>query len=323
MIIDIDFVAGSHGNYLEFVLTKLVFPNDLPDSPFNEFGASHNKHYIRKLFYCDHYFQKNGIKNKNVISIQFTHDDLLQLMSISLLRAGDTNINDKDLHIDTFQKLNNKFYKSILDNILKSYNQIFGYDAIKAAEWPCITTVDEFYKLPNWIIQECANDFNFIPKQINQENPNISRSILREFFKHGFMTPSINGFMKEQEKMIYDKTQKVFIFPFSSFYNFEEFNKNINGIKEFFNLSFTNYDIHRLHNEFLKNQPYKNLKKDTDDIIEKILANSNMQLDLTLFQESYVNAKLELQFRKEMPFDQDQYFNTTEEIYNYLNEIPQ
>ena len=320
-MIQIDFVAGSHGNFLEFVLEKMMHPAGLPPTPFNDSGSSHNKPYQKKSFKANHFFQVGGTTEKNVIQLVYGQDDLLPLMSISLLRAGDMMINDKDLHIDTFNKLNNEHYKSLLDNILNSFSELNGYNEIKAQTWPDVKTVDDFYRLPSWIIQECKTQFNFAPVVINENNPNIRRSILREAFKIGFKNPEINGFMKEFKKMSYVDCN-LYKIPFSSFYNYDEFNIHIKNIEQFFNLKFIGFDLKSLHTEFLKRQPFKNIKKETDFLVDEIKnGGTHSLLSLTLFQESYIDAKLELLYNIEMPANVDQYFATTKHIFEYLNEI--
>jgi hypothetical protein len=43
-------------------------------------------------------------------------------------------------------------------------------------------------------------------------------------------------------------------------------------------------------------------------------------IDFNLLQESWLNARLELIYNKEMPFMQDQYFSNTLEIIEYLKQ---
>ena len=323
MRIDIDFIGGSHGNYLEFVLTKLMFPTQFPDTPFNSLGASHNKFYTKKVFFARHYFQSAPTTNNKVISVQFTDEDLLQLMSISLLRAGDMNILDTELHINTYQKLNNKFYRSTLDNIISSYSPLSGYSDINADSWPAVQSVEEFYQLPQWIQDECATVYGFSPHAINESSPDISRAVLREFFKFGFLTPEKNGFTREMKRMQYSAEQQVFKFPYNCFYNTKEFVDQLAKVQQYFNLEFSDYNPNLLHSEFLNKQLYKNLKQETNDIIEKVKSGGdNIPLNLTLFQESYINAKLEEYYKNiKMPLKDETYFKTTKEIYNFIHEI--
>jgi hypothetical protein len=225
MKIGIDFISGSHGNYLEFILTKLMFPEELPASPFNNLGASHNKNYTRKVFFAEHWFLteegKKTIPN-DIISIRFTADDLLILMSVSLLRAGDQNIHNNELHINTYNKLSG-CYKDTLNNILTSYKDNLS--------------------------------------EVNENNPNIPRNILREFFKFGFCDPSNSGFIKELSKLTYTSKQKVYYFPYSSFLSTDKFLTEISRVGKFFNLDYQPYDLRPLHEKFLSNYQFISIKK--------------------------------------------------------------
>ena len=113
-MIAIDFVAGTHGHFLETTLNK--FFNITPDvfNTFTATGTSHNKsidYQKNKLFRAEHwfeYFPDQLEKFDKIISIRFSQDDLLLVSSVSLLRAGDCNIHNNDLEIDTVNKLNNQ-----------------------------------------------------------------------------------------------------------------------------------------------------------------------------------------------------------------------
>ena len=122
----IDFQGGAHGNYLEFICNKFLAKVKTAGLPFNSLGASHSKEYTSDIvFKADHYFEYRGVKteftNSKIISIQINHDDLLPLSSISSLRAGDYNINNNQLEINTYNKWNNENYKWTLDNLINGF----------------------------------------------------------------------------------------------------------------------------------------------------------------------------------------------------------
>ena len=150
MTIPIDFVAGTHGHFLEVVLNRFFNITKTNLDPFNALGASHNvnaEYLNSRLFVARHWFEDSTdqISQFNrAISIQFDLDDLLLVSSVSLLRAGDLGIDNNQLEIDTYIKLNNKFYQGLLAEILNAYP-----------------------------------DFE-------NSNGSIPRNILREFFKFGF-----------------------------------------------------------------------------------------------------------------------------------------
>lgn len=287
----IDFRPGSHGNFLEFLLNCFYHDAEWPE-PFTDLGASHNKNYQKSTakFYSSHFTEldfhnrSHSIEilnnNNNVILITIKPDDLLLLHTLSLLRAGNHNICDNLLEINTYNKLT-KYHRFMLDNLIKSYN----------------LTIDE-------------------------NNPNISRHILREFFKFGFATPEINGFMEKQrtaKKQLNNKN--VYEMPFEAFYDYTQLAANLKQIYKHYNIDVTVDLIYlkSLHNSFLSKIPYRNIKKQCDEIINATLALENLVIpELSLLQESYINANLEIVSGRKMPFDQDVYFTSTQDIIKYL-----
>ena len=326
-MIEIDYVPGAHGNYLEFVLNKLTLGDQIQSSPFTALGTSHAKdltyRHLRQ-FYCNHWFLYGGTTGSRVIAIKFTHDDLLALSSVSLLRAGDMAIDNNNLHINTYNKLNNRFYLDILNNIRSTYGDsiVTAYRNIKAQDWPDIESAADFYSLPLVVQQECVDVFGLRVYPLNAEYPDFDRSLLREFFKYGFKSPEYNGLVLMQNRMSYTDQQDVYQFPYSCFYDTGEFFNEIAKVKQHFDLDFVDYNATQLHQEFLSRQPQAQYKVECDKIIDCVRLEKYATISkLTLFQESYLNAQLELLYNLEMPLQQDQYWADTYQILEYINEI--
>ena len=282
----IDFVAGTHGHFLEFVLNQGFGYVDTLEDPFTSLGTSHKKlhgYHESKMFIADHWSEcqspKIKIANK-IISIRFATDDLLTVSSVSLLRAGDMNIDNNDLEHNTYNKLNNKYYRSVLDLIQRSYPEL----------------------------------------QITQVNSSIPRNILREFYKFGFRDPKINGYWLKLQQLIYSDNQDVFYFDFKNFYDKQKFIAGLNDIQNFVGEKFCfDHNIVALHEKFLNLNPYKDHKNVCDNLIKHVQQNKNCEIPkLTLFQESYMNAKLELLYNKEMPFHDLNYFTSTKDVLQYI-----
>lgn len=298
-IIHIDFQAGAHGQYLEFVCNKIL--GLTVGLPFNSLGSSHDKIYPgKKIFYADHYSFSLGsipFRSDKIISIQIAPDDLLPLQQISLLRAGDLNHDVEYLEIDTYNKFNTWQYRWVLDKILHSFfdNQIQdSYNAVKDPSWPTVTTLDEFENLPEWIKKECREQHKLTLLELSTDRPDCPKYILREFFKIGFLHPEHNGFMVRQQEVTYDSGKQVYEFPFACFYDMNNFLIEIKKVAEWAKMSYTcQDDIEELHHEFLKRQPYKNSKFKCDKIVKQIQNNKASDLDkLNVIEEAYINAKL-------------------------------
>lgn len=297
MKISIDFQAGAHGNYLEFVCNKIA--GIAIGTPFNKFGASHNKNYIgTKQFEANHYsFIPLPISSQRVISIQIDYDDLLPLQQVSLLRAGDLGYDNNQLEINTYNKLNNIHYRWMLDNIIQNFftNQIQdSYNAVKDPSWPDVNTIAEFENLPDAIKQECIEQHKLILLKLSASAPDCPKSILREFFQIGFRNPSQHGFIVQQKQILYKESVQVYVFPFRCFYNTDEFLKEIAKVASWAGIQYTcQQEIEQLHNEFLQRQPYKDSKIKCDAIVEKIQNNTwSHETAVDLLQEAYINSKL-------------------------------
>jgi len=327
-MIHIDFQGGTHGNYLEFVCNKFLAGVACNDSPFNKLGASHAKLYhSEKQFQGWHYTDFRGVKtdllDSKIISIQIEPDDLLPLQSVSLLRAGDWNIDNDQLEVNTYHKLNNEDYEWVLDNLIVSFFRTQlqdSYNAVKDPSWPEINFMADFDLLPEWITSECINQHNLKLFEFDADHPDCPRHILREFFKIGFRDPDQSGFMVRQKKMIYDSSNDITVFPFSSFYNTEQFLSQIQRIGIWCGLELKQVQsVLELHQQFLERQTYKNSKKFCDELIQRICDQGVFELPkLDLMQESYISGQLENHYDCELPTDQIEWFTNSRQILDFF-----
>ena len=283
--IPIDFVAGSHGHFLEIIL-NMFFGITEKFNPFTKSGTSHitNNNYLKtKMFQAQHWSELYPDQIQNIpklISICFNHNDLLLLSSVSLLRAGDFNLNNNKLEDDTYNKLNTRFYKDTLDLIIKSYAFL----------------------------------------DVDEKNSSIPRNVLREFYKFGFANPNINGYWLKQQDMQYSHNTEVFYFEFSNFYNIDKLVAALKKLELFIGMKF-NFcdDFFRLHSEFLSNIAYTSHKQQCDQIVQAVIEHKDILFtNLTLLQESYINGQLENHYKKEMPFHNLNYFTSTKDMLQYI-----
>lgn len=303
MTVKIDFQSGAHGNYLEFVCNKFIAGIKSAEMPFNSLGASHDKNYQSdKFFEANHYSFLEGLSvvDNAVISIQFKPDDLLPLSMISLLRAGDHDIDNNQLDVNTYHKFNNSHYSCVLDNIVDSFftNQIKdSYNNVKDDTWPLVNTLDDFNNLPSNIKDECLHVHKLRLLELSENSPDCPIDILYEFFKGSFKYPEQSGFMSKQRQLVY-LNNRVFIFPFSAFYNTDMFVDEIKKIACWVDKPITNInELVLLHQEFLKRQPYINSKNKCDAVLDQLFNRDNFQLPaLDLMEKSYILANLELKY---------------------------
>jgi hypothetical protein len=282
-MISIDFVAGTHGNFLEFVCNKFIAKQDINFLPFNHLGASHLKsdqYRNHRVFIAKHYFELKIAHSSKLVRILFNHDDLLLLSAGCLYRAGNSGIEEDLLEINTYFKLkNNKFFSYLIDSINSAYPD----------------------------------------NQISPSNPNCSRFILREFFKFGFKDPEVNGLTKQLNELKSPKNCDMIDFYYHEFYNKQLFMKKLTKLSQWCGTSLNTDGLDLVWQEFYDQQFQKDLKYYCDTIIDQVIALENKPIPkLSMLQESYINGILEKKFSIEMLFKQTEYFKTTGEIIQHL-----
>jgi hypothetical protein len=332
-MIYIDFQAGSHGNYLEFACNRHLANIPTSRLPFGDDGAAHVKPYLidpvfKAWHYSNHLGNRTELTNSKIISIHITPDDLLQLIAICFLRAGSTyNFDCDHLEKNTYHKLNTPMTEQMLDHIIKYFfkNQVRdSYNAVKDSTWPEVTTLQEFNYLPPWIHNECIAQHNLNLMELSESSPDCPRHILRDYFTEGFHHPANSVFIKEQQELfVYDKSNEVHKFPYSSFYNTEKFITEFKKLEKFTGYEIVDYDqLLILHREFLKRQPYKDSKINCDKLFESIVQKNKFPMpSLGLLEESYLGAQLEMCYNKKLDFLQDTWFTHSNQIHEYFGVI--
>ena len=294
-MIHIDFQGGAHGNYLEFICNTIHGVTE--GLPFNSAGASHAKKYTgRKLFDGNHYSYLGMPIGKKVVSIQINQDDLLPLCQVSLLRANDYGYDNNYLEVDTYNKLNTQDYRWVLDLIIDGFfkDQIQqSYNNVKDPAWPDIQSIEDYNALPAHIRQECEQVHKLELRELSADHPDCPRSILREFFQIGFEYPEQQGFIHRQNTMLNYGDREVYVFPFSCFYNIDQFMEHVKSLADWSGMQYNQHDrIVEMHQEFLKRQPYVHSKTRCDAIVQDIIHNRKTDQARDLLEEAYINAQL-------------------------------
>jgi hypothetical protein len=282
-MIAIDFVAGSHGHYMEYVANRFVAKIPADFDPFNVNNASHTRpkdYYDSAKFVAEHYFEKGVPATQRILRITFTKNDLLPLTSVSLRRAGDYNIDNNLLEIDTYNKLKNQHYSYLIDIINQSYPEA----------------------------------------GISAQSPNCARHILREYFKFGFRDPEQHGFMIELNRLMYHADRDIFDFPLSDLYDLDRFVSRCQTLSTWYDSGTLDLgNLKNLHVRFLEKQIYKDHSVICNKIIDAVQKQQSMAIpELTLFQESYINGVIEKLYQVEMPFLQTKYFTDTQQILDHI-----
>lgn len=284
-MIPLDFVAGTHGHFLEYVLNRGFGFAPADFLPFTALGSSHQMpmHYKKnRKIVCGHWFEtdpKVVTTSRHVIRIVFDKDDLLLVSSLSLLRAADQNIHNDQLDQDTRSKLDNAYYQQMLIDIYRAY------------------------------------------PFLDRSDTNIPRYVLREYFKFGFANPEINGYWKKLQSMLSLSAVQEFRVELKCFYDVDRLINTCIKMSAWLGLPFEYQswlpDVHAMFKakvKFLEDKRYCDL------IIDDIMHQRSRSLpNLNLLQESYINGNLERLLGKEMPFHQDQYFTHTRDMLQYIH----
>ena len=289
LLIEIDFQGGTHGSFLEYILNDCFSREEIPH-PFTDIGTSHNwpTGYIKdeKPAQTRHFKSDNiPFTTDNIIVIEVDNNvNLLNVQALSLYRAGNAKIKESELSTNTFQKL------------MMNRNQ-YAY-----------------------MIESLRDNYGI---ELSETNSDCPRYILREFFKFQFADPTRCGLVgpyKEWIKTLKNTDKKVYVFPVSSFYDYEKFDSEISKIEEFFSLNFVKRQYQHAYEKFIQGLDYfLNLNVLPDKIISAVQEKTELEFgNLTILQESYINGNLERIYGKEMPFMQEQYFTNTKEIIEYL-----
>lgn len=299
----IDFVAGAHGNFLEFVCNRFVAGvRTTNQHPFNQQGASHKKLYIdTPIFVCDH-FTQHGISLHDVmiVSVKTQEQDLLPLQCISLLRAGNFDIRPEDLENNTYHKLINRHYRSMLENLRENFFRdsdfVEGYHRMADESWPRITCAEDYMQLNSLIRHECETQHGLVMPRFDAEHPHCPRDILREFFEISFLHPEQSTLLGFSRANIHQKC-RVLDFEFSWFYDWRLFQRGVAAIADWAGMKMRDLaGLKSLHHEFCERQPYRQVRQQCDQVVSQLLATGDTVVPAMadVIQEAYVSAMLRL-----------------------------
>jgi len=295
-------------------------------SIFSDAGAAHAKKYIDpKVFTV---WQHVGgsyapLVNQQVIAITFDSNDLLPLQAVSMLRAGNFDVDE--LEIDTYNKLNRSSYVHQLLQIQQSYfrdTRVEGYQIVRSDHWPAVNSVEEFEALPVTIKTECERLHGLTKSKLSADHPDCPRWILRDFFKHGFLNPSEHGMVLEDQnrRSIYADSNAVYEFPFASFYQTDQFVQELEKLSDYFGFDFDNSnEFGQLHQEFTQRQHYAIIKQQCDQLIVDTIAGNNVHIPhMNLLMESYIEASVEQHYKQTLPAGRNAWFTNTQQIQQAL-----
>jgi hypothetical protein len=150
------------------------------------------------------------------------------------------------------------------------------------------------------------------------EIDSIPRGTLREYFKFNFHNYEKNNILNEIRKQKYEID--VLELNFKELYTFESYVRLLNLVITRFNLPYHVDTVwyYQLWVEFISKIDAIPWALDALNTLTAIQQGKAKSIDFNLLQESWLNARLEVLYNKEMPFNQEEYFKNTLEIIDYL-----
>jgi hypothetical protein len=248
--------------------------------PFTVYGTSH-KPYPKIIARCGHYSAHPETYKRSSDHVVSIIADKEDCLLVNLLSYGRSGDYDFDL---------------------KNFNINF-YDQLKNTNFK--DTIDHIDLTYNTDIKVTNS---------------ISRGILREYYKFNFKDYLTNNIIQQIQKQKY--TFDVLKINFIELYSFDSFLLLIDKIINYFDLPYLIDTIwySELWNKFISGITEIDQYRNAKFILDAVMTRQFKEIDLNLLQESWLNARLELAYNKEMPLNQEKYFKNTLEILEYLDD---
>lgn len=284
-MIPLDFVPGTHGHFLEIILNQTYGFTSVEFDPFTNLGTSHRRpeSYLKsRQIICNHWFDNCPSKLSQSSKVIRIVFDQDDLLLVSSLSL----LRSSDLNIN-----NNTLH---IDTVNKLNNREYRH-----------------------MLASIYQSYDFL----DPTNPNIPRNVLREFYKFGFRTPSINGIWGKLQEMISIPTHNEFRIDLKKIYVLEDLIRVLETLGSWLDRPVQIGDwLTNTHSKFISKIPYLGHRSICENLIQCIVNQDLVTIPpLSLMQESYINGRLEDIFKKEMPFQQDLYFTNTEDVLYYIN----
>ena len=337
--VKIIFFPGTHGHYVEFVLNTLATRTTIKSNPIDPGGTFHNAtgtiNYIKnRSFKCYHPGTKNHPKyldpiqeinqDEFFIKIHFDAEEDVTVQQLALRRGPNISIDLESFTNDTYNKLmsmNCDDALEIIDNI-NQYSDITPYNNIKDASWPDISSVEDFWNLPEHIINECVNEFEIVPFYLDKNRTDIPRWVIRSMFKSWFYKSPPS---KETEYADCNTQQfpKMYLLNLRNIYNVELFKQDLINIGNICNMDFDLKCFSEdTHQDYVAKVPNKDSKQLCNDVVDAVKNNKNLAIALNISEESYVEYLCEKHYNIKFSMFREKFFNDTDTLRKYIdNEI--
>lgn len=322
------YYPGTYGAFLEFVLNQcLADPQAEKIDPVSSVNTCHDvvwamrENPVASDRFCSFHESVIGTNEKFLI-IDFEPADDVLVMQLLFKRAGNDNIDTENFEKNTYHKVANHT-KLVGGNspsrIIESLNQfsdLSPYANIKDPSWPDIESVEDFYRLPQHIIDECKNVFEFHPFYLSPTTPDAAKWALRHMFKLWFENTA-------QLPSTYIKTYASmpmnYKLDLNQLYDIDRFKQQLLEVGKYFNLDINLDNFpQETYDRVVTSTTYKNTRWRCEQIIQSVKQGTHTDIKLNIFEEAYVCVLLQREFDLIFPMHKENFFSNTSEIIQLL-----
>lgn len=266
-----------------------------------------------------------GQANGRFIMIDFDRCEDITVLQLNLKRGEDHDIDIDTLDQGTYHKLFGKFGPAwdegfgphqIIDR-LNAYLDLSPYNNIKDPLWPEIQTIDDFWQLPDHIIQECQEVYGFRPVFLCDKYPDAPRWVLRSFFKTWFYNHDARPSAQIQTYPI----DNCYRMPLRSFYSVSRFLEELVQIQRYCDLTL-NFDFfdRDLHQHFIDRVPYIDSLQRCEALFGAIQQNQTVPINLNVVEEAYLSWLLECHFNVTFALEHEKFFDSTDQVLTLIRQ---
>ena len=322
------YFPGTYGAFLEFVLNRCLMDTSAPMiDPVSSLGTCHDAVEVMRTdpastdrFHCFHAAEiENGEK---FAVVNFEPEDDVLVMQLLFKRAGDTDIDTEGFEKNTYWKLVNSKVpplnnwstnsnSKIIESINK-FSDLSPYTNIKDPSWPDINSVEDFYRLPTHIIDECKNVFEFHPFYLSPSTPDAAKWALRQMFKIWFEDPDR---LPSSHLRSYVSNPLCYKLMLNDMYDINKFKNALTNLAQYFDIDINlNNFPQDTYDRVVLATAYKNTRQKCEQVIENVVKGISIAINLNIFEEAYVCVLLERQFGLTFPMHKENFFTNTAEI---------
>ena len=156
------------------------------------------------------------------------------------------------------------------------------------------------------------------------EDKAIPKFILRDFFKLSFLDIDNHGLTYFRNHLMNHDLKNAVPMKFNDFYKYDTLKDALTNIdqKHGLDLEIDEQEFKRIHTQFLAGLDMYSTRDRARNVFEAVCNDVDMFINLDGIEEAWLNAQIEMHFDFIQMPNTNEYFNTTNDIKQYLNWYP-